>query len=104
MQVYCELQQIITGHSPDIASIFHVLEHIITFHSITPTNLYNMDETSLQEKFAQARKVIGSFNPTFGAYEQAQAGATSWNTVIEAISAEGVQANPAIIFKSENIM
>jgi len=98
------IQKILTGRSPEIASWFHVLEHAITFQSITPANLYNMDETGLQENFTRAWKVIGSSKLTLGAYEQAQAGATSWTTIIEAISAEGVRVDPAVIFKGENVM
>ena len=80
---------------------FDELRRVIDEHNISPSNIYNMDESgfSIGEIEASRRIIDARIRQQY----QAKPGRQEWVSSVECICADGTSIPPLIIFKAENL-
>ena len=88
--------------SPEVLSPwFDRLYAIIQQLSVTPANMWNIDETGIALSVCTNQRVIGSSETTH-TYIQTPEN-REWVSTIECISASGLKINPVVIFKGKTL-
>jgi hypothetical protein len=89
-------KKILTSRLDEIEHWFRRLYRVIEARGIIPKNIWNMDETGLQEGFQANSKVFGS--TLIRTHEKPKNENTAWISIIECIGAEGGHVRPGAIF------
>ena len=85
-----------TSRLDEINHWFRRLQRIIEARGITPNNIWNMDEISLQEGFQRNSKVFGS--TIIRSRDRPSNDNIAWISIIEYIGAEGRHITLGAIF------
>lgn len=94
-------KKILTNRLDEIEHWFRRLHRVIQVRQISPNNIYNMDETGLQQGFQSNSKVFGS---TLVQIDDRPSNTdTAWVTIIECIGAEGKHVTPGAIFTGSHL-
>jgi hypothetical protein len=89
-------KKVMTSRIEEVEHWFQRLDTIIKGRDIKPCNIYNMDETGLQQGFQGNSKVFGSCLTTSG--DKPTNTDTERISIIECIGAEGLHITPGAIF------
>jgi hypothetical protein len=89
-------KKVMTSRLDEIEHWFRRLQRIIEARGITPSNIWNMDETGLQEGFQRNSKVFGS--TIIRSRDRPSNDNTAWISIIECVGAEGRHITPGAIF------
>ena len=77
------------------------LRHVIAEFNIQPQHITNMDETGVQEGESLTGKVLGSRLVKHTEIKKSEA--TTWVTILEAITATGRRLTPAVVFTGNTL-
>ncbi|SPO25317.1 uncharacterized protein UTRI_10103 [Ustilago trichophora] len=99
-----DMQRVLAGDPAVVEAYFDLLEQTITEHSITPQNIYNMDETGFLIGVSQARNIIIPKENGKSRRFRSHPGTQETITVIEFISAHGTPPPPMVIYQGKNHM
>jgi 4-hydroxybenzoate polyprenyltransferase len=94
-------RKIMTSRIDEVEKWFQRLDTIIKARDIKPCNIWNMDETGLQQGFQSNSKVFGSILTT--SIDKPSNTDTEWITIVECIGAEGDHIKPGVIFSGKLI-
>jgi transposase-like protein len=94
-------KKIMTSRLDEIEHWFRRLHRIIEARDIKLRNIWNMDETGLQEGFQQGSKVFGS--SIIRSHDKPTNDNIAWITIIECVGAEGSHLTPGAIFTGHRL-